>query len=481
MSVTQIKFSVLSELLITNKGDKKLFYEFIKAKFNLSDALFELHKKFVDRFIKNHSFRWKKSKFRPQYFKQHFGSWLENTFVLPEVTFEEAIRKDFEECADRTKKRRVDKLRQETHQNEIEIAFLSNLSETDKIAARIVKYVLKADTDKKMRILKLIENEGKDLIPYSANESLALMTDAKLTRSQYKLIQSQAKQRNGNIYPNYAKVLEAKKICYPDGIKISESGVKIPLQSPLDKTAARLIEICDQEKFINLKKQDTLTMVTKWGMDGASGQSLYKQIFENDSGSSSDASIFMVSLVPLQIQSAHNIPWTNPHPSSTKLCRPIQFEYTKESEELTVDTYNELIQEEIGRLQCTKINVSGKQLKLKHKLCFTMLDGKSTSYLTSTSFCNCDICGAHPSDMNSITKLASQSSELENYQFGFSILHCWIRFLECLLHIAFKLPVKKGRLYDADDKVVVEENKKRIQQIYKTEKGERRSYQKIDS
>lgn len=467
---TQIKFSVLSDFLIKN-ADKNLFYEFIKSTFDLSDAAFKLYKKFVDQFIKNHSFRWKKkSKFRPKYFQQHFKSWLGNTFELPEVTFEEATRKDFGDCSERTKKRRADQLRQETHQNEIQIAFLSNLSETDEIAAKIVKLVLKADADKKKRILALIENEPKDVLPYSSNESLALLIDGKLTRSQYELIQTQAKQRCANIYPSYAKVLEAKKSCYPADIEITEQGVKIPLQSLTNKTAERLVESCDREKFANMGKSNTLTMITKWGMDGASGQSSYKQIFNDGPGSKSDASVFMVSMVPLQLKSNRDVLWTNPHPSSTKLCRPIQFDFVKENEKLTIDTYQQ-IQEEIDNLNCTKVDFNGLRMRIKHEFNLTMLDGKSTNYLTATSFSNCNVCDAYPTDMNKPARLESKSPEEENYQFGLSTLHCWIRFLECMLHIAFKEPVKKCRVSDPDEKAIVSANKIRIQELYQTEKG----------
>jgi len=70
-----VKFSVLSDVLTHNK-DKNDFYNFVKQ-FDLSDASLELHRKFVDQFIKNHKWRWqKKTKFRPKYFQKHFGTWF---------------------------------------------------------------------------------------------------------------------------------------------------------------------------------------------------------------------------------------------------------------------------------------------------------------------------------------------------------------------------------------------------------------------
>lgn len=123
-----VKFSVLSDVLINNK-DKKVFYEFIKKQFDLSDASFELHRKFVDQFIINHNFRWQgKSKFRPTYFKKHYESWLDQTFELPAVKLKDGVRKDFAECSERTKQRRGEQLHLEKTSEEIELAFISNLS-----------------------------------------------------------------------------------------------------------------------------------------------------------------------------------------------------------------------------------------------------------------------------------------------------------------------------------------------------------------
>ncbi|KAJ8868344.1 hypothetical protein PR048_029860 [Dryococelus australis] len=57
--------------------------------------------------------------------------------------------------------------------------------------------------------------------PYTNEEALALFIDAQLTTHQYKLMQSQAKERNCNIYPptlrdtkDKAIVLPTKRHCY---------------------------------------------------------------------------------------------------------------------------------------------------------------------------------------------------------------------------------------------------------------------------
>lgn len=141
--IMSVKFSVLSDVLIENKyKDKKVFYAFVKKQFNLSDTSFELYRKFVDQFVTNHKWRWQtKSKFSRAYFEKHFGPWLSQTFVLPDVTYKDAVKKDFAECSLRTKKRRGEELPQEKTPEEIQLAFIANLSHTDKDGAQIVKKV----------------------------------------------------------------------------------------------------------------------------------------------------------------------------------------------------------------------------------------------------------------------------------------------------------------------------------------------------
>ncbi|KAG4079505.1 hypothetical protein HA402_005202 [Bradysia odoriphaga] len=473
-SCSSIPYKTLSDLLIDTKdrgSRRKVFHEFIKQKFDLSDAMFKYHHKFVNQFIINHTWRWeKKSKFRKEYFDKHFGEWLKGTFVLPNVTMKETVQKDFAECSVRTQKRRAESLRQEKSREEIELAFFDNIRESDSTGAEIVKCISTASSEMKERVLEVLRGKLQPEVPYSPNEALALYVDLKCTRHKYDLMYSQARSRNSNLYPIYNKLLEAKKCCYPDGnIEITDRSVQIPLQNLLDHTVKRLVEACDKSIFENVDRHG-LEMITKWGMDGASGQSLYKQIFVDDDGSSSDNSVFMISMVPLIIQSSGSKLWTNPHPSSTRLCRPISFEFQKEREETTVKKF-ENIESQIKELRPTVINVCHKRIRVRHKLSLTMLDGKSTGYLTSTATCNCPICGLTPKNLNNVEKVRSQETDKENYRFGLSSLHCWIRFLECVLHIAYKEPIHKWKAQTPEEKKLVDDRKDEIQKTFKNEKG----------
>lgn len=469
-STASIKYSVLSDVLISNK-DKNVFFKFVKKKFDLSDALFEQHRKFVNQFIINHTFRWqKKSQCRKDFFYKHYGDWLSNTFELPEITLRETVQKDFEECSVRTKKRRAEQLRQEKSPEEIELAYFDNLRETDSIGAELVKSISTASTEKKKQLLELLQGNVHLEVPYTPNQALALYVDLKCTRQKYELLHFQAKSRNSDLYPPYYKLVEAKKNCYPNGnIEISDVSVRIPLQSLLDHTTQRLIETFDASLLESIDRKNW-QMICKWGMDGASGQQLYKQIFIEDDGSKSDNSVFMISMMPLRIQSAKEKLWTNPHPSSTGLCRPIFFEFRKEEEKNTIKHYQD-IENEIRDLRPTIINLGEKRIRVNHNLSITMIDGKSTGYLTSTADCNCPICGATPKEMSDIHIVQSKACNEENYRFGLSSLHCWIRFFECIIHIAYKLKIQKWKVRTNEDKAEVDAAKKRIQLIFRKDKG----------
>ncbi|XP_065659664.1 structural maintenance of chromosomes protein 2-like isoform X1 [Hydra vulgaris] len=78
-----------------------------------------------------------------------------------------------------------------------------------------------------------------------------------------------------------------------------------------------------------------VVLILKWGFDGSSGHSEYKQRFAD--GRNSDANVFLTSLVPLQLLCTNSvlgqdiILWKNRTPSSTRFCRPIRLQFLHEN------------------------------------------------------------------------------------------------------------------------------------------------------
>ena len=107
-----------------------------------------------------------------------------------------------------------------------------------------------ASPDRPKKLKKAMET--KAISPYNPDEALAYILDTKQSKSQYMKTRLGAKQRGADIYPAYRHILEAKKRCYPDGIHVNDHKAEIPLQSLLNHTGKRIIQVqktvIDEEK-----------------------------------------------------------------------------------------------------------------------------------------------------------------------------------------------------------------------------------------
>lgn len=127
----------------------------------------------------------------------------------------------------------------------------------------------------------------------SGDEALALIVDAKLSRYQYNLIRKKDKE----VFPSYTTVQGAKKKSYPF-ITVTESSAEVKLLQLLDHTAESLIQV-QQPVIDSLSEIIETCLFYKWGFDGTSSFSAFKQKIENDIGS--DESILFTSIVPVYL------------------------------------------------------------------------------------------------------------------------------------------------------------------------------------
>lgn len=220
-------------------------------------------------------------------------------------------------------------------------------------------------------------------------------------------------------------------------------------------------------------KVGNLELICKWGCDGTSGQSTYKQKFSDGDGNKSDANIFFISLVPLQIfdrVNPHVIIWKNPRPSSPRFCRPIKIEFLHETAEATRAEVD-CIEAQERNLVPFQTVIDGKKININFKLVLTMIDGKVCNSITNTlSSMRCYLCGATSKEFNDIDKMLQRPINKDRFEFGISSLHAWIRFFECCLHVAYKLEIQKwqGR---KEDKENIDRRKKNIQQGFRDRLG----------
>lgn len=300
----------------------------------------------------------------------------------------------------------------------------------------------------------------------SGEDALAVLVDAKLSREQYNVIRKNAVEK----FPSYKVVQAAKKLCYPTDITVTETGASVKLQSLLDHTGERLcLTLKPVLQNLRVENNDSLCLISKWGFDGSSGHSSYKQAFCDLDAN--DSSVFITCLVPIRLTLGENVIWQNPSPASTRYCKPIRIEFRKETTEFIVEEKNKM-DEEIRNIQNSNVLVQSKQIGIKHKLIFSMIDGKVCNAITeTTSTMRCFICGATSTHFNKIDDMIARTVKTKTLDFGLSVLHGWIRMFECLLHVAYKIPIKKWQARGKEDQSIVSQRKAEIQKKFKERCG----------
>ena len=265
--------------------------------------------------------------------------------------------------------------------------------------------------------------------------------------------------QGADIWPSYHSIRAAKKLCYPSNISITESKAEVPLQDLLDHTSIRLVEFL-KDVFSHLLVSNAddsrivyqATLTSKWGFDSCTSQSRYFQKFSGKISSTFDEnSMLSTTLVPLDLSVNGKNIWRNNASSSTRFCRPIKIEYIKETSEVAKKEYAH-INRQVNLLKETLFSIpienSTEVLKISisHNLHCTAIDGKVVNAIfdVSSQAC-CYICGAKPTQMND-WKNKKRPINTFSLNFGLSSLHAWIRIFECILHISYRLNIKKWRI-----------------------------------
>lgn len=293
--------------------------------------------------------RWvKHNRTSSQVLKCH-AEYFDSTFCLPEgiiykirstSNFQSRKSKPFGEVAECTKRRRTEELRSNYTTEELAYAAQMSLrSAGNNAAAAVVKEATLSAPSTASEMLSSLK-QPKTVIPYTGSEALALLIDQNLTKSQYVKIRKNAEMSNVNVYPSYNTLLKAKQECYPQSIEITETRMEVTLQALLNHTCHRILQ-ASSEKIENFSDDELLhlKLTTKWGCDGSSGHSEYKQIF-NENEDTSDSHIFLTSIVPIKAEVDGKVLFQNPTPSSTRYCRPLRIQMIKETIEVSIAEKN---------------------------------------------------------------------------------------------------------------------------------------------
>lgn len=222
---------------------------------------------------------------------------------------------------------------------------------------------------------------------------------------------------------------------------------EVPIQALIDHTIKRLFEFLAEKETHKFHKDDIFSIIFKWGCDGSSNHSKYKQLFldENEEGEIidySDSNIFAFSLVPLRLyveskNSIKKIVWNNDFPSSISLCRPIKLLFRKECSELTKIEVGKMDQQ-ISNLKQTIIQIGDESVYVTSTLVMTMVDTKVVNDINGSRSQACFLCGKTGKMLNDELDTSDNDDPI-NYKYGLSPLHAYIRAMELFLKIAYRL------------------------------------------
>ncbi|KAF9409725.1 hypothetical protein HW555_011015 [Spodoptera exigua] len=298
--------------------DSNCMYNFMELslKKELSDEQKKMLKSFCSTYCYNLNKRWIKSGSRGADFLKNNSDWLGSDVILPDfikVSVSEPIagssqeglasrnvgtstqispRKPISDLGPKQRTRRVDDLASTLSYEEQTLIYMSSLKARGyNDVADILDYLLKNPV-KVNQVKQIIFSEKQNVM--SSEKALGTMLSLKLTKWQYNTMRKSVQEEGFDIFPSYYSIQKAKSECYPP-----KENRYIKIQSLLDKTVERLMKIVEIGDDKN-----KLELISKYGFDGASNQSNYKQKSETNED---DSSIFMGSLVPIKLMCGEEV------------------------------------------------------------------------------------------------------------------------------------------------------------------------------
>ena len=340
--------SELCDVWLQSKPDKRnnSVLEYVRKQTG-GDDINPKHKRAVIRFCSNLQQRWLCCNRKRARLYTRFETWLSKQ-VFPESRPPRTIKskKDFNELTLRNKRRRVVDIRQRRSASELSFAAQMNAhSEGKEDAAKLLAEAMQSTATWSTRIRKAWKAQEmvqtKHVRKLTEEEALCFYIEGFFSKSLWIRMRQNNKICNVlQIYPSYSVLMKAREKCIPskEYISISESTSEVTLQALLDHTDEKLVALQDAVLLeISDAELMDLELISKWGFDGSSDQSNYKQGCTDKN--LDDSSIFVTSLVPVQMRvrsCPSKIIWQNIRSSSTRFCRPIRIQFAKETKELTL-------------------------------------------------------------------------------------------------------------------------------------------------
>ena len=330
------------------------------------------------------------------------------------------------------------------------------VKKTNSVRGVTVKKALEA-------IKKPVENQ---LIKKTPSQALAFLLCNNLSKEQYNQMKSACTTSNANIWPNYNKVLQAKKECRPEGINIQLLCAQVSLQNLLDHTAKRILlndpDIVNKLKDLSTQNNGELNLLLyfKYGLDGCGSFNSFMQ--KDETGKVPDGTTILASqLVPLQVVSSIQkeiIIFNAKNANSARACRPIRIAFERETKD-SIQTESFRLKEEVKKLE-TLVLVDDPRVTVSYKGLFTMIDGKVLNELTKNpASSSCPLC--HQTSRQMSNPEGEFTPKPGTLEYGASILHFGLRSFEAIVKIGYRQDVKKSheRLTEVEKKLISDREK----------------------
>jgi len=429
-------------------------------------------------------------------FEKKYSSWLDSQFHVPKITIikdndtvSSSIsglgRRSIPFCkkSSRSKRREAGKVSASVnHDPQTLIAacrYAVRRSGDKDLYAMLGKISESSERPKKIRKTTTVESP---ITPKTSQDALGFILDYSISKNVYTNMRLESKESGADIWPPYNNVRAVKTECRPpkNVISIKETEAEVPLQSLLNHTAERIVQL-QKEVILHCMQgtNDTVidaVLMCSWGFDGSSGHSTYKQGYQfvnadNADVCNGDGNIFATTLIPLQLlttDSSNVVLWFNRTSQSARFCRPIKLQYVKESEAV-IKMQKHNIDEQIDKLEVFEVLLDNiYRIRIHYSLFLTLIDGKVLNIITGTkSTQRCPICQAKPRQFNDLTNKSKDIflPDSKSLLFGISPLHAWIRIFECCLHISYRINIKVWQVRGDKCKAEFIERKREIQAI----------------
>ena len=422
----------------------------------INDVMIEKNNTFLKHDIENlkkyFRAKWRKSK-NEEYFLRTSAKWLNDEILYSRDNNESKPStsgkpnrptKAFKDCSEKSKKRKVEHIL-DAPIDELLFAIKLKLKKSGKTAASsIISKIEESSNNDHKCFLEKIETT---FTPITPTQALTHIINLNIGREGYEYLRTDLiNSNNGVAYPPYNLVLNEKKKCYPNNIFVDEYKASIPLQDLVDHTSIRLIE--NLKDLVNFSSSNgpkkKLVMLYKYGFDGSGCHSIYNLKSDEKEDGIHESNMFTSFICPIYLKDLENnkLIWYNPAPSSPIYCRPYRMTHKMENQELIQKEHEEILTE----IRNLEISLIFNTMEVESKFILTMIDGKVFNHLNENkSSASCIICvpKTTPKHMNKIEDIMKKSVSRKALSYGISPLHLLINSLEFILHLSYRLPLKK--------------------------------------